>query len=312
MRAYCFDGECRDGMSGEYGPPFELQHTKHYVYQRASLNNMPLLDGPVRRYSRGLARRLNARLRPYRFLIYASARSGSTSLTKALNCYAGIECASEPFNPEFYKNLRDEVTDLPSLQREIARLWRHYNGFKHVWEYRGWPFDQPLFNDYIVSSAAATVILLHRRNLLQRIVSDDISHQSNVWHIDRGEERAKLLDHPFEPLDRASVRQRLEVERQAFTDVQRRLEEVRVPYKVVSYEQLFGARSEGEKLSVLGEMISFITKAPFKPKKLGSEALAIMDPAEKRLNSSKTYELIPLIHEVEDEFGCDETGYLFR
>lgn len=269
--------------------------------------------GTMRRYRRALGRRFNARLKPYRFLIYAGGRSGSNSLVKILNCYAGIDCADEPFNADHHGNVRDRVTDLPSLRREIARLWRLFNGFKHVWHVSGWPFDgQPLLNDYIVTQAAATVILLHRKNLLQRIVSGDIGYQSQVWHVEDDGDRSKLLNHPFRPLDRTTIRERLGEERRAFTDVQRRLDQLRVPYKTVSYEELFSGASEEQKLSIIGELIAFITKVPFQRQRLGDRALQVMDPAHTRLNSAQTYELVPQIHEIEEEFGCEETGYLFR
>ncbi len=267
----------------------------------------------MRRFRRSLIRRFNARFRPYRFLIYALPRSGSTSLVKVLNAYAGIECANEPFNLAVYPDVRGRVTDLPSLQREFAWLWRRFNGFKHICEFRGWPFaEQPLLEDYIVTSAPKTVILLHRRNLLRRIASHEISRQSQIWHVNRGDERAKLLEHPFKPLDRAAIRQRLEEERQAFAEVQRRLDRGKVRYRIISYEDLFGDASEEQRIAVLREIIAFITRVSFNPKRLQREALRIMDPQKSRVNSAETYELVPSIHEVEDEFGCDETGYLFR
>ncbi len=90
------------------------------------------------------------RHRNYRFLIYASARTGSSSLGQALNNYLGIQCAMEPFNPDWPGNVRERVSDLPSLKREVRRLWRCHNGFKHVWHPNGFPFKgQPEFNDYL-------------------------------------------------------------------------------------------------------------------------------------------------------------------
>ncbi len=190
-------------------------------------------------------------------------------------------------------------------------LWRRHNGFKHVWDVDGWPFvGQPLFNDYILTTAASTVILLYRKNLLQRIVSDEMSHQSKLWHVKRTEDRAKLVEHAFKALDRAAIRTRLVSEHQAFTDVQKRLDEARVQYKIVSYEDLFMG-SEAQNLSTLAELIVLITKQRYRPKNLDRRALNIMDPALRRLNSSETYRLVPKIHEIDDEFGCKETGFLF-
>jgi len=37
-----------------------------------------------------------------------------------------------------------------------------------------------------------------------------------------------------------------------------------------------------------------------------------LNPEKARINSHETYRLIPNIDDVEDELGCDETGWLFK
>lgn len=255
------------------------------------------------------------RHRNYRFLIYASPRTGSTSLAQALNGYLGIQSAMEPFSADWSGNVRDQVRDLQSLKREVERLWRRYNGFKHVWEPNGFPFEgRPEFNDYLLTQATDCVILLNRRNVLRRIVSWHIADQAGVFHLWRDEDRVKLLNHRFEPLDINAIRKQLAREREASAAVERQLDEARVAYKMLWYEDLFRVESEDRKRSALGEVIAFITGRPFKPTLLKHRALRAMDPAnaQTNVNSAVTYEAVPNIHEIENELGCAQTGFLFR
>ncbi len=146
----------------------------------------------------------------------------------------------EPFSADWGGNVRARVSGLPSLKREIARLWRRYNGFKHVWEPGGFPFDgQPEFNDYILTQAADRVVVLNRRNVLRRIVSWHISDQVNVFHLWQDGDRAKLLNHDFRPLDKNAIRTQLAHERETFASVRQRLDEAGSSYKIVWYEDIF-------------------------------------------------------------------------
>ncbi len=255
------------------------------------------------------------RHRDYRFLIYAALRTGSSSLGQALNGYLGIQCAMEPFNPGWGGDARGRVSDLPSLEREVQRLWRRYSGFKHVWDPNGFPFKgQPEFNDYLLTGAAARVILLNRRNVLRRIVSNHIAGQAGVFHLSKDADRVRRSNYRFGPLDISATKEQLAREREAIANVKRRLDETGVPYKMLWYEELFRADSDDQKRGTLGDIIAFITGRPFQATFLKSHALANMDPAnaQTNVNSANTYEAVPNIHEIENELGCAETGFLFR
>lgn len=252
--------------------------------------------------------------RDYRFLVYASARTGSSSLAQAVNDYLGIQCALEPFNKDWGGNVRDRVSDRSSLQREMARLWRRYNGFKHVWEPNGLPFQgQPDLNDYILTEATDRVILLNRKNALRRIVSWHISNQAKVFHVGGDEDRVRLLNHSFSPLDKDAIKEQLRRELGAFAAVTRRLDEVGLPYRSLWYEELFCAESPEQRLGTLENVIEFITGRRFRRRDLKSRALEILSPGTAQtVNSAETYELVPGIHEIENELGSAQTGYLFQ
>ncbi|MBC5801669.1 MAG: hypothetical protein GIX03_01370 [Candidatus Eremiobacteraeota bacterium] len=275
---------------------------------------MTRLRGAARRRTEELYRRYR-RHRDYRFILYASPRTCSTSLSLALNGYLGIRCAIEPFSADSGGNVRDRVCDLPSLKREVARLWCRYNGLKHIWKPNGFPFEgQPGLNDYLLTAATDRVVLLNRRNALQRIVSWQIAAQADVFHVWKDADRTRLLSHRFQPLDKNVIEKQLINEREAVAAVQGRLDELGRPYKMLWYEDLFGNGSRERMLNTLGNVIAFITGRPFQPKLLKKSVLELLDSTnpQMKVNSLQTYELVPNIREIEDQLGCDETGYLFR
>ena len=93
-----------------------------------------------------------------------------------LNCHHEFRCVHEPFNPDnlqFHYN--EQVHDLLSLDSALSDIWKTYNGVKHVWQASGWPFESySLCNDHLLISFRQ-VLLLTRKNILQRIVSTHIS-----------------------------------------------------------------------------------------------------------------------------------------
>lgn len=275
---------------------------------------MTRLRRAVPRRTEDLYRRFR-RHRDYHFIVYASPRTGSTSLSLALNGYLGIRCAVEPFSADSGGNVRDRVCDLPSLEREVGHLWHRYNGLKHIWKPNGFPFEgQPELNDYLLTAATDRVVLLNRRNALQRIVSWQIAAQADVFHVWKETDRTRLLSHRFQPLDKTVIEKQLVHERDAIAAVKGRLDEVGRPYMMLWYEDLFGDGSREQVLSSFRDVTAFITGRPFRPKCLKRSVLNLLDSAnpQMKVNSLQTYELVPNIREIEDQLGCDETGYLFR
>ena len=136
-----------------------------------------------------------------RFLIFALPRSGSTSLAHALNCHPDIRCCLEPFNTTRTDiPVPARVEDRETLEERLARIREEYNGIKHVYVPAGWPFPEgSTLNGYLLRRPGHRVILLHRRNLLQQIVSNEMAIQSQVFREDRGEYHARIGEVRFRP-----------------------------------------------------------------------------------------------------------------
>lgn len=245
-----------------------------------------------------------------RFLLCALARTGSTTLMKALNCHPLIRCIHEPFNPDnAHANYRGRVSDKQSLQAVLDEIWKHYNGVKHVWHPTGWPFAEGSeFNRWLLTSGHP-VLFLRRANALQRVVSSQISRQTGVYDGDAAE-RERLLSFEFSPLDAEWIQQQLARELHWLAETRRLLKEAAVPHLELVYEEIYGI-GPAKRLREVACVLEFLGRPPLSAED-AARVEEVTDPDTRRLNSRDVYRRIPGIEDIERRFGSDEGGWLFR
>ena len=251
-------------------------------------------------------------VRSDRFLLCALARTGSTTLMRALNCHPLVRCLHEPFNPDnAHANYRARVSDRQSLHAALDEIWKHYNGIKHVWHPTGWPFPEGSdFNRWLLTSGHP-VLFLRRANALRRVVSSQISRQTGVYEGDVAQ-RERLLSFAFGPLDADWIRQQLAREAEWLAEARRCLEEAAVPHMELVYEELYEAGVGAEKrVRRVNRILDFLGRTPLEEES-AARAAALLEPGAHQRNSQEIYGRIPGIEEVERLFGSDETGWLFR
>lgn len=253
---------------------------------------------------------------PARFLIFALGRTGSTALMRALNCHPAIRCIHEPFNirdltSRFGGRARDRAT-LIALLDEIAA---EYNGIKHVWNPLGWPFLESPELNFEVLTNFGPVLLLHRANILRRLVSAEIAQQADRYQLPEqaAQYRRNLRWFPFHHLDRDRLKESLEAETQAIEKARRRLRAAGVPSLELTYEQLYAPGCREDRVRRMAPIFQFLGLAI---EDLSKEALRslsiILDPAANKLNDETIYSMVPDILGIEAEFGSDATGWLFH
>ena len=249
-----------------------------------------------------------------RFVIFALARTGSTTLSRLLQCHASVRCLGEPFNPVLYEGAYARaVTDGESLERTMADIWQEHNAVKHVFHPAGWPFADPALNERLLLDEGHRILLLTRRNRLRRLVSLQMSQQSNVWILDSEESRRKFEGFAFHAIDRAVLKAQFDYERDVLERYQALLAESGKPFLHVHYEDVFGrGRSFEDKLETLQEILAFLGRAPLADPKALRRAKSFFDAGRWTINSAATYRRVPGIDRIEEEFGSDDTGWLFR
>lgn len=261
---------------------------------------------------------------PSRFLVMSLPRCGSTTLMNVLNCHPDIRCLREPFNPDQAGNTYlGRVHDFSSLDSVLRRIWRDYNGVKHVWEPCGWPFGRGLdFNLRLAVQPDVRIVLLTRTNHLQRLVSYEVAVQTNVWHRvpEAPGDGKSAPENPAEtklrPLDPGRLRRNMRLAMSGNELMRSTLRGTRTPFREVTYEEIYAPEETEDQpaagLHRVNEILEFLGAGPLPGGFSLDDARRLLDPRSAKLNSEKTYHVVPNIDDIEAICGTDETGHLFK
>lgn len=247
-----------------------------------------------------------------RFVIFSLARCGSTTLMRLLRCHPKIRCLSEPFHPD--REYLQRVKDSATLEIALREIWTTANGIRHVWNASGWPFPEGSnFNLQLLLNPGHKVVLLNRRNVLRRIISQHISAETRIWSVFDHTDRQKLLQFRFNPIEEEWVEYQLSCEKRNIENCRRLLLGSHADFLELWYEDLYNPAATGQsRTERLDAVIDFLGYDPITDEGSLTRIAELFDARNTRLNSPETYRLVPGIEEVERRFGSDETGWLFR
>jgi len=241
------------------------------------------------------------------FVILTLARTGSSSLAKALRIHPEIKLLAEPFHEPTLRKKKtwyiNQVHNMDSFISTLNTIYCKHNGIKHSLEHI--PVQ---YNMYMANSGIYKIIYLYRKNILKNVISSFISKQTQEW----GTQKNKILEHIFKPLSLKEVSKMIHMRKEIFKKYRLYLESNDIPYFDLCYEELYGKHIKIDKrMNTYFDILKFLGFC----KDLNEEQLnsirEILSPSTK-LNSTETYKLIPNIHKIEKEFGCRENGYLFE
>ena len=247
-------------------------------------------------------------------VILAQPRTGSTTLAHLLGTHPKIRCLIEPFHPKRYDGRFHRMALRQSMDAALEFIWRRWNAIKHVSESTGWPFAfRPEMNDRIALGSGYRIVLLTRRNLLRRVVSNAICRKTMFWIGTREQFRHRLDGVTLPALDPERVRSQIEADKAAVCARLRLFEETGVAAMHLHYEDLFREdATPQERLDLLNAVFVFVGLSPIDMNGYVAKCQAYFDPALYRWASEDIYRTIPGIQEVENAVGSDETGWLFR
>ena len=246
---------------------------------------------------------------PQRTVIFAHARSGSTSLYRILQLHPLLNFALEPFWDDFAahnpgeKNYVDLIKDIPSLEWALEELFSKYSGIK-ILDYQ---LPEPLYT-HLLLLPHITVLFLRRRNLLQSAVSGCIAKQTKVWQISDMNEEAKQIYRNLQPASLTEIADELAYGchlRDYYSGVITQRPEG--SYLTVIYEELYTGNLQTSH-AVARNIFQFLgLELP------EGEALDfILDPRTSKINTPETYALLPNAVEINERLGSDDTGWLFE
>lgn len=265
-----------------------------------------------------------------KILIFALARTGSTSLLNLLDLHDSISGVSEPFNYKNTKNIRikhgledfdpSTIKNFDQLVKELQYLFKKFNCIKHVWHPSGFPFNDLYpghrkdkyvsLNEHLLTQFDK-IIFLNRRNILKRIVSGLISDQAGIWAGNINEDRKKIDEFNFSPIKDEDVAWHIQFEKSFITMIRNTMIKTGMKYYEIWYEDIFGEISGHEKIQKYIDILDFLElPANFKNGKM--EEITGLLGEKMKLNSTETYLRVPNIHEIEAKFGSDENGWLMK
>lgn len=196
----------------------------------------------------------------------------------------------------------------------LQDIWTRWNGIKHVWEASGWPFatDREL-HDYLLTHPGKKVVLLIRRNLLRRLVSNYLSRETRFWIGSRAAFLARLHRLQLRELDPDAVRAQIQRDRAALEHCVELLSTSRVPLLTLFYEDIFDqAVADDQRLSRINELLVFLNATKVTMEAFNLHYKRHFDPSINRWASPEVYRRIPGIERIEQEVGSDDTGWLFK
>ncbi len=247
------------------------------------------------------------------FVIDGFPRTGSTSLTRALDAHPDIACCMEPFHPTRFNGEFNRLACRDGMREALRTIRIRWNGLKHVWEPgTAWPFiGFASLNDDLVRNAEI-VIVMRRRNLLRQYVSAVVSRRLGFW-VGTASEFKMRFQHSYPPvLDLKNASRALFLMTDALARRDSLLESTSCKQIRLYYEDIF---ERGYDYAAFAEIINSLFEA-LGHRQLWKEEMTTsvryLNPGEFKWMTNEIYECLPNAKLLDKELGSKATGYLLR
>jgi hypothetical protein len=251
---------------------------------------------------------------PIKFIIFAHARSGSNSLAYILGLHPLIKIAIEPLNvlvPNKDITIEDKlkVKDEKSLKEILKKIGESYNSFKTL-------SDKYEIDELLLKNKNYKIIFLKRKNLLKTAVSHFVSKQTDIWFCDEksiSSGREKIKNHNFNPVSVEFLEREIKYLKNSTSAYRNLMLSSETNFLEVNYEDLFedGVKID-EKLKKINEIFEFLGYQKITKDEDLEKIKKILDPENRKINNTQTYQAIPNILDIEEKLGSIETGFLFK
>lgn len=249
-------------------------------------------------------------MREDKIFILAYGRSGGSSLQLALTAAIG----GKRLDGEFFswEGPRQEVVESDCSHEKVKTMAkRRVDNFSRA----GVKLNARTFS-YCDNEASlmntvidfyGRVVLNGRRNLLKRKISEVISVNTDIWHIDGEEEREKVKQVDSWEVDIDNLREDIERKENLWDEYTDFIEKNEIPYYQIDYEELYQTENVKHRVFEIRKLVDWLG-FDFDEDRIG-RIRRVLSP-ERKYNNKETYQLIENIEEVNEELG-PEYGYLF-
>lgn len=231
-----------------------------------------------------------------KFIIFATARTGSTSLARVLGESADVKMAIEPFHEGFPKWNPEEkdyskfIVDVKTMNEALDDLFSRYTAIK-VLDYQ----MEPEIYYSMFKRKDFKTLFLRRKNIAQSALSSLIAKQTSEWHKQENTEIYKNL----KPIDLNEMSEMIDYVISLNSKYAKFLEKNRKgDYLSLYYEELYSDNLE-QNITNLKAICDFLgISLP------SQEAIKkYMLPSEAKINYLDIYKNVPNYKEIERRFG---------
>jgi LPS sulfotransferase NodH len=229
-----------------------------------------------------------------RFIIFANARSGSTSLAKTLASSPDVNLSMETFHPKYSEWNPDErdysktIKSEEDMKEALKEILKKYNAMK-VLKYQ---FPKEIYSAMLLEEGIK-IINLSRRNAFDAALSSLIAQQTNVWQKEDEGEDKELKEIPIYKIQ--EIVEHYDEDNRYYAEL---LDENKKGEHIdLVYEDIFSEDNE-ENIKLIQDITIFLEiRMPTK------DVIAkYMIPSSASIESKKRYKDIPNWEEIEEEF----------
>lgn len=242
-------------------------------------------------------------------MLFAHPRSGSSSLYQILQSHPRIDILEEPFNENYVswtpgnKNYRDLITDVSSLDEQLAEIFERHSGVK-VLDYQ---LSDEL-NFHLLERSDCRIVFLRRMNALQSVVSGQIAEQTQLWKMWEATKPLEQYDRDLAPLSVAEVERRVAAVKQHMDELEAVVDALPDDRALkLTYEGLYFVEMAA-RVAQIDAMWDWLELPRLDPSVY--EYYLLGDRV--KLNPERMYAHVPNAHEIDAACGSDETGWLYE
>lgn len=228
------------------------------------------------------------------FIIFANARSGSTSLAKTLESSPDVNLSMETFHPKYAQWNPEERDYSKSIKSEedmreaLKEISKKYNAMK-VLKYQ---FTKRIYSAMLLEKGIK-IVNLSRRNAFDAALSSLIAQQTNVWQKEDNVEQVELKEIPIYRIQ--EIVENYDEDNRNYTEL---LDEKKSNEHIdLVYEDIFSENNE-KNIKLIQDITTFLEVSMPKEKVIAQ----YMKPSFASIESKKRYQNIPNWEQIEIEF----------
>lgn len=235
-----------------------------------------------------------------KFVIFAHARSGSTSLARLLGESKDVVMAIEPFHPGFNswnpgeKDYSKLIVDKQTMNQAIDDLFSRYTAIKVL----NYQLDEELYFE-LLRRKELKIVFLTRKNLLEAAISNLIAVQTAIWHKDEIKKHGVGSYGRLKPISVKEIKGIVDYTN-SMNNMYRKflLKNRKGGFLDLVYEELYSTNAI-DNLENISKICKFIDVALPTTEAINT----YMQPSKSKINASNVYAKLPNLKEIEAKLG---------